>query len=328
MFKFLQSIFGKHPSKGNYPESLINNAIERAVEGTDPWIRAVSGYKKKLRPAVLRAIDHVVALVDGMPPPIAITPDSYENNELLRTFFISTADMLKTISNDRNLADFRKNQERAMSGVHALLVMDKDEKGVFGVGLSGDIILHDVPQITVSFDEHRLVGISESENETRRLLKHRAYDYLLGLALSRITVVKTERDHLDKYRALLRSKLALLKREGFAFDKSTTDGPQNVAQVEQELARIEYQLLDLGGDDQMLNVYLDILLDVLGKPEVQLWTEHEALIRDRMGIKQAVATDDIPELLLDMLYDVNGRNMVVSLVSISEDAIFNRELNW
>ena len=46
MLRLFQSIFGKSATKGSYPESLVKAAIERAVDGTDPWIRAVSGYKK------------------------------------------------------------------------------------------------------------------------------------------------------------------------------------------------------------------------------------------------------------------------------------------
>ena len=75
MLRFLQSIFGG-VEPGSYPESLVTEAIERAVDATDSQVRAVSGYQKKLRPAVLRAIDHVVALVEGLPLPLPATGTS------------------------------------------------------------------------------------------------------------------------------------------------------------------------------------------------------------------------------------------------------------
>src|SRR5512146_2030680 len=92
MLRFLQSIFGG-VEEGRYPESLVKAAIERAVDGTDPWLRAVSGYKKKLRPAVVRAIDHVVALVNALPPPIAVGLKSYDSDPRFKAFFMSTAEM-------------------------------------------------------------------------------------------------------------------------------------------------------------------------------------------------------------------------------------------
>lgn len=91
MLKLLQSIFGGE-KQGNYPELLVKLAIERAVDGTDPWLRAVSGYKKKLRPAVLRAMDHVVGLVDRLPPPMPICLDCYADDPRLKRFFISETD--------------------------------------------------------------------------------------------------------------------------------------------------------------------------------------------------------------------------------------------
>ena len=80
MLKLLQSIFGG-VTEGNYPKSLVTAAIERAVDGTDPCLRAISGYKKKLRPAVLRSIDHVVSLVDRLPVPIVLCPAQTAPNE-------------------------------------------------------------------------------------------------------------------------------------------------------------------------------------------------------------------------------------------------------
>ena len=69
MLKLFQSIFGGEAVCGQYPEGFIDAAIERAVDGTDPRLRALPGYKNQLRPPVTHAIDHVVALVEGIPPP-------------------------------------------------------------------------------------------------------------------------------------------------------------------------------------------------------------------------------------------------------------------
>ena len=59
MLRIFYSIFGGDEEAGRYPDTLIKAAIERAVDGTDPWLRGLSGYPRKLRPAVLHAIDHV-----------------------------------------------------------------------------------------------------------------------------------------------------------------------------------------------------------------------------------------------------------------------------
>src|SRR5512147_2194565 len=119
MLRLLQSIFG-NDKQGHYPESLVKEAIERAVDGTDPWLRAVSGYKKKLRPAVVRAIDHVVALVNKLPPPLAVELKSYDSDPRLKAFFMSTAEMRQIFGDDRNLADFLKGAGGSATRIIAL----------------------------------------------------------------------------------------------------------------------------------------------------------------------------------------------------------------
>ena len=317
MLRLFQSIFGDHGRQENYPESLVKAAIERAVDGTDPWIRAVSGYKKILRPAVLRAIGHVTALVDGMASPIAFSSESYGSDPRVRAFFISLEEMRKILAGDRNLAEFLRGPEGGSSRIVALLAMEKQEKGVMGVELSGDIVMHGVPQVTVSFDGHRLLDPTASEEETRRQLKRRAFDHLLSLALRRITFVRSEREDLARRRSLLQSKLTMLEREGWGFHEAKSAESPDIAGLEERLGQIEAQLLKLGGEDRMLETYLQLVADVLGNPEEHLWAKTETLYVDRMGIKRSEATHEAPELTLHELCNAEGRRLVMVLVALS-----------
>lgn len=318
MLRLFQSLFGGDTTAGNYPESLVREAIERAVDGTDPWIRAVSGYKKKLRPAVLRAIDYVVALVDGLEPPLELNVENYDGDLRLRRFFISSDELRNFIAADRNLAEFRKGPQGASPHVVALLAMEKQERGIIGVALSGDVVMRDVPQTTVSFEGHRLMDPSESEAETRRLLKRRAFDHLLSLALGRIATIKSERTNLERYRTLLQSKLNLLQRGGWGFDAADPAENMDEAKTEEMLGRIETQLMEVGGDDRALEAYLDIVADVLSRPEEHLWSTRTTLIVDRLGIKRSEPADDAPELTLDELCNAEGQRLIVSLVTLSD----------
>ena len=75
MFKLFQSLFSaERTAVGAWPEELVQEAIERAVDGTDPRLRAISGYRKRLREPVIRAIDHVVRVVNELPAPIPANP--------------------------------------------------------------------------------------------------------------------------------------------------------------------------------------------------------------------------------------------------------------
>jgi len=314
----LQSIFGNDAKIGGYPAKLVKNAIERAVDGTDPWIRGLLGYQRMLQPAVIRAIDHVVALAESLAPAIVLSPGCYGREPRLRSFFITPADLQKFLDNDRTLAEFRRGRKGGAGPIHALLAMEKQEKAGLGATLSGDIILRDVRQTTVSFEEHRLLALTEKPEETLKLLKRRAYDHLLSLALSRISIVKTERNHLERHRTLLHSRLNLLQRGGMTFDQTSADQSMNVADLKKQLAEIEQQFKKIGKDEQMLEAYLDILIDILGRPEKHLWLGKETLIVDRMGIKRSEVTNDAPGLPLDVLHNTEGKSLVVALVELAE----------
>jgi hypothetical protein len=321
MLRLLQSIFGGGIEKGSYPESLVREAIERAVDGTDPWLRAVSGYKRKLRPAVVRAIDHVVSLVNGLGPPVAASPGCYGEDPRLKAFFMSTAEMRQIFGSDRSLEDFLKRPGSVASQVIALMLMEKQEKMGFGVALSGDVVMHDVPQVTVSFVGHRLLDPTGSEDETRRQLMRRAYDHLLSIALGAIAIVKGERETLERRRALLQSKLDLLRRGGWGFDETGSTERPDAAALEEQYAQIEAKLREVGGDDKMLDVYLGIVADVLGRPGEYLWSGRETLIVDRLGIKRSEPADDAPELTLDVLSNAAGQSRIVSLVVLSGEEL-------
>jgi hypothetical protein len=317
MLRLLQSIFGYGETKGGYPEDIVRKAIERAVDGTDPWLRAVSGYRKKLKPAVLRTMDHVVTMVDGLPPPAIMSMESYRDDPCVKAFFISTAEMREVLGKDRNLADFLRRPDTDSPFVTALLFMEKMENRILGVEMSGDTVMRDVPQVTISFESHRLLDPSGEEGETRLRLKRRAFDYLIRVALQRICAAKSERKDLERRNALLRAKLDVLRRAGWGFTEDESSPDDTIGRLEENLRHIEAQLSALGSDDHMLASYLDIVIDVLDRPEEHLRGGKETLIIDRMGIKRDQVSSNAPELTISTLCDTTGRCRVSQLISLS-----------
>ena len=198
MLSFIQSMFSSHSGTEKDP---IAAAIEQAVEGTDPWIRGVSGYKKKLRPAAERALAYLDEQVDGMAPSLSLEPSGYSADPRLRAFFISAGALRKVLDSDPCLADYQQKQGKTPA--YALLSMIKQEKTVFGAAMTGDVILHDVAQITVSFENHHFFAPAESDTATREKIKKLAFERLLHLALKRISILKAECAGKDRRNALI-----------------------------------------------------------------------------------------------------------------------------
>jgi hypothetical protein len=308
MLNFFHSIFKGFEQTGGYPNDLLEAAIERAVDGTDPSLRAVSGYRRKLRPAVLAAIDHVVTLVDGFTPPRLATRDSYSHDPLLQAIFLSSEQMIQVLHSQLSA------QPTVSGEVCALLVMDMQQRGIFGADLQGSTVVRDVPQVTVSFANHRLLDPSSDEKETRHLLKRRAFDHLLKMALRRMAATREIREDLDQRLTLLQAKHDALHRGNWGFNAGRQHQPDEIVELDSQLAEIESQLQAIGTDDQSIDIAMKLLVDVLGRPQQYLWMSRQSLVVDHMGIKRGKSSEDAPELLLEQVQDAEGRSVVVTLV--------------
>lgn len=321
MLRVLQSIFGFGAATGRYPEDVVRKAIERTVDGTDPWLRSVTGYRKMLRPAVIRAMDHVSSLVDALPPPILVNRESLRENPLVRAFFTSPAEMRGILDTDSSLANFMRGADAGASLVIALLLLEKKETRIFGVEMSGERVVRDVPQILVSFESHRLMDPTGEEGQTRLRLKKRALDYLIRVALQRISAAKSERKDLERRNALLRAKLDMLRREGWGFNGDSQSPEEDRTVLEGNLRRIEARLAALGSDERVLSSYLDMVIDVLARPEEHLRGGKETLVTDAMGIRREQPSDNTAEVTFTTICDSSGRTRVAQLIALPAEEL-------
>lgn len=320
MLRLFQSIFGvRGRDTAPYPEELVRRAIERAVDGTDPRLRAVSGYQKKLRPAVIHAIDHVIALVENdLRPPLELRHTNIPGDAELGAYFASTEHMHEVLECDPNLNQWLRSPDSvAAERIVALLLMEQQERHVFGIGLQGEILCREVAQTTVSFNQHRLLDPTGTEDDTRRLLKRRAFDHLLALALGRIATAHEERGELERQRDLLRRKRAALAAQDWGFDEPGKTSPADLQALQRQLEELESHLQTLGAGADLLQEHLDVVTNVLTHAEHNLWLERATLIVDRMGVKQTQATALVPELTLTVLHNIAGPELVTRLVSVA-----------
>jgi hypothetical protein len=113
--------------------------------------------------------------------------------------------------------------------------------------------------------------------------------------------------------------LNILQR-GWGFEGGTIDSA-DIPGLEEQIGQIEAQLLEIGGDDRMFEVYLDILIEVLGRPEEHLWGTKETLILDSMGIKRNQVASNVYELTFPELFNSEGRSIVLLLVTLSGEEL-------
>jgi hypothetical protein len=202
-----------------------------------------------------------------------------------------------------------------------LLLMTLQERQSFGVALDGVVLRHDVAQTTASLGRHQLVDPASAEDETRRLLKRRAFDHLLTLALGRMSAAVAERGTLERERDLLRRKRAALAAGQWGFDEAGGDRPADPHGLQLQLEEIESQLSAPGTGTGLLKAHLDIVVDVLMHAENNFWSAPELLIVDRMGVKQTHATALAPEISLTVLHNAAGHNVIARVVRLSRELL-------
>ena len=323
--RLFQSIFGGDEAHGRYPESLIEQAMERAVDGTDPRLRLLPGYRKRLRQPVIQAIDHVVALVDGIPAPLLARAGHHGDEPLLKAAFSSAGDMLDALGRDSALRSFLASPEgRGAEQVTALLLAERVERSILGMDLIGDQVHRDVPQVTVSFAGHRLLDPSATEAESRRQWKRRAFDHLLTLALTRIAETRVERADLKRQHDLLRRKLTALEHGGWSFEPAEDAHPDPAA-LQVELDKLTAQLNAVGADQDVLRVHLQLVAELLGEAPSQIWAEPVGLWLDAMNIQRAADDPSARLVQLWELHNARGRRAVMLALSITPGDLPIRE---
>ena len=295
-------------------------AIERAVEATDPRIRGVFAYQRKLRPAVLRAIDHVVSLVAALPEPVELSRKNYTLEPRVLAAFSSPSRITEVLQQDAALSELLSGG--GVSGaIYTVLVMEKQEKNVFGIEMEDGMLRRDVAQVSVSFANHRLLDPTTSLDETQKRLRRRAFDHLLTVALRRIAACHEKRAELERMRSLLLRKHKVLQSGQWGFDPCQPQELVHDDEMAAQLQDIERQLSECTRDSDTLTVNLDILIDILSNADQQMWIDTKTLYVDRKGIKRAHENDSTLTLLLHEVGGSLGRTLILLPVIVQRDEI-------
>ena len=293
--RLLRSLFRTAPmtTTGSFDDALIREAIERVVDGTDPRLRAVSHYRRKLRDAVAHSVDYVAQQVATLPPAIEVGRRRFTTDPCLRALFISPDHLREVLSFSQTL---HKNPPKASfpsavsPELYAALSMERFEKTMLGVELQGDLLRRDVPQMTVNFRNHRVAFPTSSETETRREMMKRAFDYLIEAALQSLTATRTRKQQLQQQqRQLLQKKAQVLKRAEPGLEALLANpAPRKAAEtaaIERQLREIAAEFSQLHADSATLDHHLAQIVATLRQPERHLRMDRVSLTLNHMNIK-------------------------------------------
>lgn len=338
MFPLPASIFAAFSKETKRDQTAaLEAAIDTAVDGTDPRIRVVRGYRKKLRGTVQCALEHTEKFVETIPGPLAMDRYAFSSDPYIHAFFGSADQVQEVITGSKAMREYiKRSVNRDADRCYALLAMRRSEKTVLGVALEGDSIRRDVKQVVVSFSDHLLLGPAATEADARKQLKEHALTQLVECALQRIVSFKSQRQELEQRRTLLRSKLRKYQESGYGLEELApldTLQQETPTSVERELQQIERDLQKAGAELATLNDYLRQVAHVLSRPQEYLSLATLALRLNRMGLKvDPRSTQLADDLGLTEVEIKDQLRAVVSFVcfsvgELSPHSTFENELN-
>ncbi|HHH45197.1 MAG TPA: hypothetical protein ENK49_13760 [Gammaproteobacteria bacterium] len=263
----------------------LDEAIEHVVEEINPKLRALGGYRKKLRPCVKHTLDYCNTLVTDLPASVEVSSRSWGQEPAVRAFFSNAGEVQQVFSQSQELRDFFDRHLQA-EYCHVLLSMERRERSVLGMEMHGDMIKRDVRQTTVNFTDHRVVTPSVDEQELKEKLRQRAFESLIAFTLERISDLVAARHLAQEQQQLLnmRRKIAQLKGNSLEPLLRAPDSMEEHASVQAGQAAE-------GGLLSTLDDYIDRIADVLCKPENWLRVYPVSLRLNEMNVKTDAASD-------------------------------------
>ena len=269
-------------------EAEIQLAIEHVVDEINPKLRAVSNYRKKLRQAVERALEHSAEIVASIPGPIEVNRSLWSSDPMLRAFFTGVDNMRQVLSDNREVHDYFAADSSGQSHCYALLNMERSECTVLGVEGGGNIIKRDVLQTSVSFRDRQVVGPDASESHLREDLEQRAFEVLVEYVLERITGLIADRHSLNEQKLLLDMQLRLkqVKQASLSPLLEGSHKAEGLEALQQQQQHTRQAFEQAGARLTTLDDYIDRITEVLGHPEKYFRVNPVSMRLSPMNIKQ------------------------------------------
>jgi hypothetical protein len=274
-----------------------NNARAQDSEGVDaaiarllalhPQLGLARHCRKHLAPAVATSYAYVRALVEAVPPAREASAEAWDGDPYIHAWFAGPDDVALRISRSAELRAYFAGNGDA-SEAYAVLGMELVERHVLGARLEGETMRRDVPQTTVSFGDHQVRMCGRSDAELRVEMVRRLLDELALAGLARTAADKSRRAALERERALLKTRLQLLERQGRGI-RSVIGGdvasdPGELARLEERVEQNLRELSGLGLREDALERELEQVRAVFAQPARHLSVSTRRLSLDRMNV--------------------------------------------
>ncbi|NKJ50099.1 hypothetical protein CIC12_25900 [Burkholderia sp. SG-MS1] len=260
--------------------------VERIVR-LYPQLRLAPDYEAHMALAVQRTLGYLRGLVAQVPAAREASAAAWATDPHMHAFFATPEDVAAVFSHAEPVRQCF-NDHPAAAEVFAVLGMAFNERHTLGAAQYGATTRTDVAQTTVNFSDHQVRVCAVSEATLRQEIILRVVDQLALEGLGAIESDTLQRDSLEHERALLKTRLKILERQGTGV-RSLTGGEAScsfaeVTRLQMQIDENDRALANLGLKTEALERALEMVCNVLSAPQTYVYVQQKTFLLDRMNV--------------------------------------------
>lgn len=259
---FFSRLISKHSQKKE--EDLV---IDEIVAHIEPGLKDIRGFRDTLREQVRKCHQHALSLVASLAGPVSLDPSAYHADPLVHASFAGRERLEEfLLENAIQLKDFSSVD----GDLYGLMTMNREEKTVYGKKLEGNMIVGDAPMQAINFTEHRLVGVADSLEASKKRLERLTLEVIAESTRRQLGEKRSLIDALRDQQSRLRAMARMFGLDRFGESKknylnSEEKGKQE--QVKRLLEETEKELFEARKGNDCAKDWLEIVASRLSFPE-------------------------------------------------------------
>ncbi|MGD8618381.1 MAG: hypothetical protein PVH54_04255 [Gammaproteobacteria bacterium] len=297
---FLQETFSRfsggfsawHEQARNYQsesDALIK-ATEYVVDQTSPQLRAIPGYRRRLKGPVTDAFSYIDDLVERIPEAFLCSRSTFSLDPRVKAFFVNPYHLQELFSQNKDIREIFEENPLA-DECCALMCMRMEEHQRFGVALIGDRTHREVLQTAVSFRNHQLYSPGVSEADARHALKCCIFNGILTHIREKLIEARTSHIAHRKQLSMLRIQLRKAEEQDAIGEKRGA--------LRRQIEELESTLINAAQRPPTLQDHLAFVSDVLLYADQFISASSQHLHLTHMGIKVDQESNE-PAYVLDI----------------------------
>ena len=292
--QILSRMFRGKKTRSAHCDDELDRMVARVLR-ISPCLRHARDHEARLRLALAHSLEYLSELVTAFPPPRSVSARDWASDPYIRAFFAKADDVAEALSRADELRRFFKRAS-ALDEACAVLGMEMRERTTLGVSNEGGVTRSGVPQTTLSFDDHQLRICGSTMSALRDEIVGRLIDQMALEALAMIAQAGAQRDMLERERALLATRLKILRRQGAGMQSvaggDTECNAGERARLDVRMAENDHNLRGLGLLSDAFDRQLECFCEVFAQPSKRI---HVRTKRVRLTHMNVLVAGDAPD---------------------------------